>query len=191
MQFRPAKISPVRKPSKLYSAFGVTGTIAEWSRDPRCLVPYHVLASRVKNGFVFEEALTLQVGCAWDRTRTTDRRIQKTIRTVTAFGETKTLEEWADDERCNVAYAGLYQRILRGLVGEDAIVGIPSEGDKLYTAFGETKSLSDWSMDPRCIVGFATLRLRAKRGEKMEYALTREKYEVVSTHLLFEKVPEK
>lgn len=39
-----------------------------------------------------------------------------------AFGERKTLQEWADDPRCGVSYGVLCKRLARGLLLEDALV---------------------------------------------------------------------
>lgn len=49
-------------------------------------------------------------------------RNRRTSLMVTAWGETKTLAEWAEDPRCAVAYATLQYRIARAPVSaEDAI----------------------------------------------------------------------
>lgn len=45
-------------------------------------------------------------------------------RMVTAFGETKTLAQWAEDSRCACNYANLYYRVIRA--GWDAELAILS-----------------------------------------------------------------
>lgn len=77
---------------------------------------------------------------------------------VTAFGETKSLRDWARDKRCQVTKAGLRDRLRNGSHPESAITDPPvSQGyngswNHLITAFGEEKSLAAWLRDPRCQV---------------------------------------
>lgn len=44
---------------------------------------------------------------------------------LNAFGESKIISEWAEDSRCAVKIANLYQRIERGWNHEDAIARLP------------------------------------------------------------------
>lgn len=48
--------------------------------------------------------------CRW-ATITEQNRNTRRVRRITAFGETKTLSEWAEDPRCQVSYSTLHQRI--------------------------------------------------------------------------------
>jgi len=48
--------------------------------------------------------------CRW-ATITQQNRNTRRVRRLTAFGETKTLSEWAEDPRCQVSYSALHQRI--------------------------------------------------------------------------------
>lgn len=45
-------------------------------------------------------------------------------RLVTAYGETKTLAEWADDSRCNVSYTCFRKRLNRGWSVERALTQV-------------------------------------------------------------------
>lgn len=100
-------------------------------------------------------------------TRKKNARNKRNTKYLTAFGETKSMSEWAEDNRCVVAYTSLAQRLARGWPVEDAISkakrsdtqGIPHNA-KMYEAFGERKTLRGWSHDPRCVVGFETLSHR-------------------------------
>lgn len=100
-------------------------------------------------------------------TRRRNARNKRNTRYLTAFGETKSMSDWAEDKRCVVAYTSLAQRINRGWSEEDAISkkkrsdtqGIPHNA-KMYSAFGEEKTLRGWSHDSRCAVGFGTLSNR-------------------------------
>lgn len=44
------------------TAFGETKTVAEWSRDPRCVVRADTLRARIRNGFPAELSITSPVG---------------------------------------------------------------------------------------------------------------------------------
>lgn len=52
---------------------------------------------------------------------TDSARNRSNNRLITAFGETKTLIEWAEDERCVVAYGTLKNRVRKGWDGERLI----------------------------------------------------------------------
>lgn len=47
-----------RRSNRVFSAFSETKTVAEWSRDRRCVVAYPTLLARVKRGWDPEQALT-------------------------------------------------------------------------------------------------------------------------------------
>lgn len=59
--------------------------------------------------------------CRWVTRKVNARNRRNTI-TVTAFGETKTIGEWADDVRCFVSYTTLYGRVRKQWEPELAIV---------------------------------------------------------------------
>lgn len=113
-------------------------------------------------------------------TRKKNARNKRNTKYLTAFGETKSMSDWAEDSRCVVAYTSLAQRVSRGWPTEDAISkskrsdtqGIPANA-KYYEAFGERKTLRGWSHDSRCVVGFQTLSHRVNNsGWDIEKALT-------------------
>lgn len=58
--------------------------------------------------------------CQWS-TRSQNMRNTRRKVEVTAFGETKTVADWADDSRCVVTYKVLLPRIKRGWDAEEAI----------------------------------------------------------------------
>jgi len=45
---------------------------------------------------------------------------------LTAFGETKSLTDWARDPRCSVSSAALYARLLRGWTNHEEIISTPN-----------------------------------------------------------------
>jgi hypothetical protein len=59
--------------------------------------------------------------CRWV-TRLQNNRNKTATRTVTAFGETKTVAEWAEDPRCAVTPSAIAGRVCRGWSPEDAIL---------------------------------------------------------------------
>lgn len=110
------------------------------------------------------------------------------VNLITAFGETKCVQDWVDDPRCKVTYGGLRNRIGRDKADwpdvEKAITTPPQirgfnienrAVNKMITAFGETKSIADWLNDERCVIDEKTIRsrLRHKDRETMEVLLTR------------------
>jgi hypothetical protein len=90
-----------------------------------------------------------------------------------AFGDKKTLREWADDPRCKVPYLRLRTRLKKNWSLEDAIATVPAVGNRNVEAFGESKSLYAWEQDPRCLVTHKALRWRMANGETLEEAMSR------------------
>lgn len=116
--------------------------------------------------------------CRWATCREQVRNRRDNIQ-ITAFGETKILVEWLEDERCPVEYATLYSRIERGWEAERAITQKPQAHARnrrsciRITAFGETKTIIEWYEDERCKVRYTTLYQRIfKSGWEPERALT-------------------
>lgn len=99
-------------------------------------------------------------------------------RRITWKGETKTLAEWADDERCKVRYKTLHTRVQKLGWNFAASMTTPSarvsgRGEPL-TAFGTTQSVTAWTTDTRCAVGSVkTLWKRINDGWPAEKALTK------------------
>lgn len=62
--------------------------------------------------------------CRW-ATRKEQARNRRTTRQVEAFGEAKSVPEWADDPRCTVSYATLRERLRRDWPAEQAIITPP------------------------------------------------------------------
>ena len=54
---------------------------------------------------------------------------------LTAFGETKSSGEWAEDSRCVVGWDTMSKRIRRGWSVEDAISTPPQPGKKYLDKF--------------------------------------------------------
>jgi hypothetical protein len=114
--------------------------------------------------------------CRWI-TLTESLRNTSLCRFVTAFGETKTEGEWAQDERCSVNQASLSKRLAKGMSPEDAITLPDQRGGRkhqglLITAFGETKRSWQWIEDARCKVSRHTLEMRLRSGWTPEFALS-------------------
>jgi hypothetical protein len=63
-------------------------------------------------------------------TRATNANNKSNNRRIEAFGESKTIGEWAADERCAVSYATLWARIRDGRDAEGAITtpALPGRG---------------------------------------------------------------
>lgn len=105
-----------RRNNRLIKFDGVTKTLADWADDPKCVVPYAVLWERLKDGATFEEALTKPA------------RRKGGYRVVSAWGEEKSITEWAKDPRCpGVKLATLWKRVNDGWSTEAAI-STPTRG---------------------------------------------------------------
>jgi hypothetical protein len=70
---------------------------------------------RIENNGNYEPS-----NCRWV-TRKVNARNKSTNRSVTAWGETKTTADWADDPRCLVKYDAFMRRLYRGITGEQAM----------------------------------------------------------------------
>lgn len=144
------------------TAWGETKTLAEWTRDPRCVVKeVSTLSSRVRDhGMSDQEAMETPLGA----------NVPQAV-TLTYQGETKTLREWINDPRCiPKVRSTLLSRLQKGWSHERILTqplkpqGTSSRALKL-TAWGETKTVPEWVEDPRCRVDSVTLRRRLRRSE--------------------------
>ena len=77
-----------------------------------------------------------------------------------AFGETKTMANWARDSRCVVNYILLFKRMKNGWNVEKAITTQPpgkhnrwlTQSPRKIKIFNEEKSVTEWSKDKRAMV---------------------------------------
>lgn len=98
-------------------AFGEAKNLRQWARDPRCAVSQALLSERLNTGWEPEPAIT---------TPPAPKRNCGVL--LTAFGETKTQNEWARDPRSPVTEGGICGRLKRGWSPEAAIT-TPSRRD--------------------------------------------------------------
>lgn len=102
--------------------------------------------------------------CRWVDAKQQARNRSSSVQ-VTAWNETKTLIEWAEDPRCIVGYHTLRDRVANDVFGDvELMMTTPSKSHPLVTAWDETKSMSAWAKDPRCVVKKSTLRGRLYGG---------------------------
>ncbi len=157
-----------------YSAFGESKTLGEWAADPRCQVHRETLRHRMMQGCPLERALMME--------KQTGPNARLRAPRYTAFGETKTLSEWAEDTRCRMAPRSIGVRLRRGTPFEEALTTPPKPPKAPYKnpvyceAFGERKTVSAWRRDPRCAVTARVLRERLRRGISAELALMEPKH---------------
>lgn len=93
-------------------------------------------------------------------TRDRQNNNKRNNRMIRAFGERKSMADWAIDPRCKVSYTTLRMRLNLGWDAEEAILNNLDMRHDFISAFGETKSVTDWAIDPRCKVNYNTLRSR-------------------------------
>jgi hypothetical protein len=102
---------------------------------------------------------------------------------ITAFGETKTVSEWARDSRCSITENALGTRFKSGKWTIQDAITFPgkskmkelfrkSKSAKIINAFGEDKSLIEWSEDKRCSVSYSAVKNRLKLGWNNEKAIS-------------------
>jgi hypothetical protein len=130
------------------TAWGETKTLAEWIEDKRCKVGYGTARGRiVQRGVHPEKALS-----------DPEPMLKEVL--LTAWGETKSITDWARDPRCKVGRTGLQRRLQHGEKLEGALLDRPVSGNPRHgitvTAWGETKSLPEWIRDPRCVARYPT-----------------------------------
>jgi hypothetical protein len=76
-----------------------------------------------------------------------------------SFGETKTLNKWQRDSRCQVNVSTLSKRLSNSLTLGRTIT-LPLQKKNLRLAFGEWKTNRAWAKDKRCQVTYAVLNTR-------------------------------
>jgi hypothetical protein len=111
-----------------------------------------------------------------------NNRNRRNTRFLTAWDETKTYGEWAEDVRAGkgVNFDVIASRHKKGKLAPEQIVSfevLEIRGQQFYTPkysiYGETKTLLEWSTDKRCMVGYKTLYSRVVRQKwGLEKALT-------------------
>ncbi len=154
-------------------AFGEEKSLFEWSKDRRSVVSHLTLASRLEAGWQPERAITTPAV----------KSIRQLEKLVSAFGESKSLLDWATDSRAQVPSRTILWRLRRGWSAEDAITqGIspavlparksPPKPPQLFEAFGVKNTLRGWLEDPRCTVKREKLLRSLGQGLSMEEALT-------------------
>lgn len=134
------------------TAWGERKRLADWLRDDRCKFDkLSTVTSRILDqGMTPEEAMTVPLGGA------------RQVRTLTVEGETKTVTDWLEDDRCKLkSRAAFFKRMERHWDPAD-IIGLPDgcTPDTAVRAFGQIKSFRQWADDPKCKIGYEGLRRR-------------------------------
>lgn len=119
VNFVRAPSKPQRVPKYRIRAFGRALGPTEWSRQRECTVSLTTLLQRLRGGWSPEAAISAEPANRGG--------LGKFRRRIRAFGEVKSLTQWAADPRCAVVPAALRKRLNRGLSPEDAIA-IPPWG---------------------------------------------------------------
>jgi hypothetical protein len=180
-----ATIAQVWHSGSEITVFGETKTVREWARDHRCPVDEEAVLARLDEGADPFTAVTRPFGRDVEaplgvptksfrsRFRVQGRRDRVSL---TAWGETKLLTDWADDVRCRVTASALRTRILKGWAPELALTEPLKPHatwfmDTELTAFGLTMAVRDWLKSDLCRVDQATLRARIKAGWDAEKAM--------------------
>lgn len=102
--------------NRYVTAFKETKTLSQWIDDKRCKVAKGTLQKRLSLGWDPEKAISTESMSIRHYKPNKDAKFYK------AFGESKTLYQWAQDKRCKPSYKMLWQRVEQlGWHIEDAI----------------------------------------------------------------------
>ncbi|MDR3691913.1 MAG: hypothetical protein P4L46_21210 [Fimbriimonas sp.] len=96
------------RPPVTIEAFGDRKTISEWKDDGRVLVKPNVFIRRIQHGWTPEAAFTTPLSVNRGRREGNGP-------TYEIFGESKTIREWAQDERCSVSEMTLRKNLQSGM----------------------------------------------------------------------------
>lgn len=151
-----------RRNTRMLTAFGETKSYGEWVEDARAGsgLTISAIVARAGNDWISEDIVTKPVSKI--RGQSPDAPL------IPAFGESKTLHEWANDDRCVVSKHCLWQRMKNGWGAEKAMTAPTAKNaGQLY----EGKSVLQWSKDPACEVSYKVLNARLKKGIPLTTAL--------------------
>lgn len=110
-----------KRSNRIYTAFGETKCLWDWAKDSRCKVTVWGLRSRIDRGETdMEKALSGEM-----KERKEISRHKKDNIYLTAFGETKCMSAWLEDERCVVKLDALRDRYRKGWEHEKIITYRP------------------------------------------------------------------
>jgi hypothetical protein len=136
---------------------------SDLSKHPLCTVSSDTIKTRIRAGWTKKDATLLPTGT----------RQQPHLKRYGGFGESKTVSEWAKDERCNVGASELLRRIKRGMEFEKALTErnrskesnpyIKKGVGRQVEWNGEKKNLKEWASDPRCKCSYESLKNRTNR----------------------------
>jgi hypothetical protein len=119
--------------NKMITAFGETKCLFDWGKDERCKVGVWGLRSRFDRGtWTDMEAMISSPG------ETDRKKVSHNLKTnvrITAFGETKCMAEWLEDERCLVKIDAIRDRIKKGWDGERILTTPPHSSGKKGIVF--------------------------------------------------------
>lgn len=155
-------------PPKVYEAYGERHTIQEWADI--CGMPRSTLDDRLHRGETMEQALMPR-----------KRKPQRRIKLYRAFGERKTLDEWAaaygikrstlDARRTRMSLEEALTMPRQRPGSKKGVKRQPYKRRVLYDAFGERRTLDEWCR----LYGMSreTLNKRRCAGMTLEEALAK------------------
>lgn len=109
-----------RRNTRNYEAFGESKNLAAWAEDHRCgEKDWRNIDRRIRLGATLEEAMDANYkSIRYEKSSKTQRNIAPPI---TAFGESKSLADWSEDNKCQVSKGTLWYRLSNGWDTEKAI----------------------------------------------------------------------
>jgi hypothetical protein len=151
-----------RSTDQRYSRYGARGiaVCSEWENSYVAFRDW-ALANGYEDGLEIDridnDGPYSPENCRWT-THSENIRNSTVVRAVTAFGETKSIAEWAEDSRCAVRYGTLVGRLAKGWSPEDAIA-LP-----VQKAWGKVKHDHPEAISaPMLLLGYPQWSRRKKR----------------------------
>lgn len=123
------------------TAFGESKNCAAWVEDPRCHVKnWRTLDRRIRMGVDPEVAMSENYKAV--RYAKSKKTLRTTFRQITAFGESKSLSDWAEDPRCNTTMKNLHIRLKHGWEPEEAITAPKNSRYKKTDKWDESRGVT-------------------------------------------------
>lgn len=126
--------------NKMITAWGETKCLFDWGKDSRCKIGVWGLRSRFDSGEW--ESMEEMISAPKVEKRESQRNM-KSNTMLTAFGETKCMSAWLEDERCLVKKESLMERLKKNMSHEDAISKAPTRGPQHKAGYLVSPAISE------------------------------------------------
>jgi hypothetical protein len=123
--FDPGYTVPKSRKSFRITIFGETKTLGEWADDPRCQVNIWTLYDRARKDVEGSEIL-----------RKLSYEELHPRRSLEIAGETKSIDDWLCDPRCEVSKSTIFKRLRKNIKGIELLRRKPPGRKRMFVDFG-------------------------------------------------------